>query len=530
MSQRFQVAVIGSLLLAAIAGASEEQAIRVVDRASAVATIDLRLHRDAAPDLENEEVEPPPMPLPDHLPVPAAFARRAAPAPQPLNAFPQLTPATESVSIVRSFLALNDNNGTVPPDTSGAAGPNHLVVALNTQIRFQDRSGTELLTTSLRTFFEGVRNGGRVFDPHVAYDPRTGHWMLCATTDQRINTTALPTGSALVLGVSKTGDPLGSWDLYRYEAPASVWFDFPQLGFNDSTIAVSLNDYAVSDSKFVRASVLVINKANPATGFTLIESANNGGGLAPVISFDAGSAMYLVQRWNGNSAGTGYVRLYSLSQSGITPIAFISTPTPWMSSGAAGDDFAPQAGLAQKISAGDDRILSPVLRNGSIWAVQTIFVPVEAPARAATQWWQISPTGALLQHGVVEDPSGAFFYAFPSIAVNVRNAVVISGTRFSATTFPSAFFVYGQAGNIATTTPAPVIYKAGEAAYAKVFSTSNRWGDYSTACVDPLNDTDFWTIQEYSATPSGGFDRWGTWWVQIRSSDDSANRRRAVKH
>jgi hypothetical protein len=529
MSQRFQVAVIGSLLLAAIASASDDQAIRVVDRASAVATIDLRLHRDAAPELENEEVEPPPMPLPDRLPVPAAFARRAH-APEPLNAFPRLTPSTEGVSIVRSFLALNDNNGTVPPDTSGAAGPNHLVVALNTQIRFQDRNGTELLTTSLRTFFEGVRNGGRVFDPHVAYDPRTGHWMLCATTDQRINTTALPTGSALVLGVSKTGDPLGSWDLYRYEAPASVWFDFPQLGFNDSTIAVSLNDYAVSDSKFVRASVLVINKANPATGFTLIESANNGGGLAPVISFDAGSAMYLVQRWNGNSAGTGFVRLYSLSQSGITPIAFISTPTPWTSSGAAGDDFAPQAGLAQKISAGDDRILSPVLRNGSIWAVQTIFVPVDAPARAATQWWQISPTGALLQHGVVEDPSGAFFYTFPSIAVNVRNAVVISGTRFSATTFPSAFFVYGQAGNIATTTPAPIIYKAGEAAYAKVFSTSNRWGDYSTACVDPLNDTDFWTIQEYSATPSGGFDRWGTWWVQIRSSDDSASRRRAVKH
>jgi len=331
------------------------------------------------------------------------------------------------------------------------------------------------------------------------------------------------------LGVSKTGDPLGLWDLYRFEAPASVWFDFPQLGFNDSNIVVSLNDYAISDSKFVQGSVLILNKADPGTGYTLINSGVNGGGLAPVVSFDAGSPMYLVQRWNGNSGGLGYIRLYSASSSGVTPIAFISTPSLWTAAGPGSDDFAPQSGTAQKIAAGDDRILSPVLRNGSIWAVQTIFVPADAPARAAAQWWQITPSGALIQRGVLEDPTGANFYTFPSIAVNVKNAVVISGTRLSATTFPSAYFAYGQAGSLATTPPAPVIYKSGEASYAKVFSTSNRWGDYSTACVDPVNDTDFWTIDEYAATPSGGFDRWGTWWVQIASKDDAA-RRRSVKH
>ena len=33
--------------------------------------------------------------------------------------------------------------------------------------------------------------------------------------------------------------------------------------------------------------------------------------------------------------------------------------------------------------------------------------------------------------------------------------------------------------------------------------------------VDPVNDTDLWTIQEYASTNIGGFgggDNWGTWW------------------
>ncbi|MBI3895260.1 MAG: hypothetical protein HY313_04960 [Acidobacteria bacterium] len=35
--------------------------------------------------------------------------------------------------------------------------------------------------------------------------------------------------------------------------------------------------------------------------------------------------------------------------------------------------------------------------------------------------------------------------------------------------------------------------------------------------MDPANDLDFWTIQEYAASPkfANGDDRWGTWWGKI---------------
>src|SRR5262249_48321866 len=68
----------------------------------------------------------------------------------------------------------------------------------------------------------------------------------------------------------------------------------------------------------------------------------------------------------------------------------------------------------------------------------------------------------------------------------------------------------------------PVIYKEGEDYYSKSFSGSrNRWGDYSHTVVDPVNDRDMWTIQEYAklrvgSTGQGSNDsRWGTWWAKV---------------
>jgi hypothetical protein len=68
----------------------------------------------------------------------------------------------------------------------------------------------------------------------------------------------------------------------------------------------------------------------------------------------------------------------------------------------------------------------------------------------------------------------------------------------------------------------PVIYKEGEDYYQKTFSgTRNRWGDYSHTVVDPVNDIDIWTLQEYAGlrvgtTGQGSNDsRWATQWAKI---------------
>jgi hypothetical protein len=51
----------------------------------------------------------------------------------------------------------------------------------------------------------------------------------------------------------------------------------------------------------------------------------------------------------------------------------------------------------------------------------------------------------------------------------------------------------------------------------------NRWGDYTTTAVDPLNDLDFWTT-----APVATSSIWSTWWSEVRVF--VPGRARAVRH
>jgi hypothetical protein len=492
--------------------------------ADAVGTVELqRLPRrvveakDAQPDA--------PMPTPDNLPVPIEAVRNNINEPIVSSDVVYSPPVT-----MQSFRALDDDNSALPPDTNGAAGPAHIVTVLNTAIRIQDRSGGVQQTVSIKSFFDSVRKLGRVFDPHIVFDARANQWLICAITDQATSLTAQRTGSALLLGISRTNNPMLGWDLYRFDGPeGDVWLDYPGLGYDEGSIVIAANLYALSDSKFVRATVFVINRGDPAGVYTRLDhAAESGGSLSPTISLDpGGNRTFLVQMWNGNFQNKGYLRLYSVATAGIVPIAFAQAAVPWSNMGSM-EDFAPQLGRAEKIDAGDSRIASAVLRNGNIWAAHTVFLPAGTPSRSAVNWWRLAANGNLVARGTIDDPSSTFSYARPGIAVNRNDAALIGCSRFSAITLPSA--VYAFAGVGAGT---PVVFKDGESSYVKTGNgTKNRWGDYSAACVDPINDLDFWTIQEYASTPSGSYDRWGTWWARVAAPaiQSAPSRRRPVKH
>jgi hypothetical protein len=177
---------------------------------------------------------------------------------------------------------------------------------------------------------------------------------------------------------------------------------------------------------------------------------------------------------------------------------------------------APELGTTRKIEANDSRVQNVVYRNGNLWCTHTVFLPAGAPTRSAVQWWQFSPTGSLLQLGRIDDPVNGTWYAFPSIAVNKNEDVLIGFSRFSPSQYASADYAFRSSFDPPGALEGDVVLKAGEAPYFKDFGGGkNRWGDYSSTVVDPVNDTDLWTIQEYAATPSGGQDRWGTWWGRL---------------
>ncbi len=75
-----------------------------------------------------------------------------------------------------------------------------------------------------------------------------------------------------------------------------------------------------------------------------------------------------------------------------------------------------------------------------------------------------------------------------------------------------------------------ISYQLNRGASRKQFPIS--WGDYSATVVDPRNNADLWTIQEYAATPApsgltNGTGRWATRWGQLKvtvpNNDNFAN-------
>ncbi|HUR79633.1 MAG TPA: IPT/TIG domain-containing protein [Thermoanaerobaculia bacterium] len=231
-----------------------------------------------------------------------------------------------------------------------------------------------------------------------------------------------------------------------------------------------------------------------------------------------------------------------------------------------------------RIAGNDSRIQNAVLRNGKLWAAHTVMLSATAQAagtaigsaaipdtHSGIQWWQIDPSiedsvnsTAPLQRGRIEDPAAdnchngttglntaagrcnstltqtGEFYAFPNISVNANEDVFIGFTRFSALTYPNSGYAIRKAGDPVNTVRDTAIFRPGQSNYnigsgnstcapaPCTPSRNNRWGDYSAAQTDPVNDIDFWTVQEYSGTYRNDFlapsyaAPWETWWAMVR--------------
>ena len=424
-----------------------------------------------------------------------------------------------SVAPSVNFNAIDDNNTSIPPDVNGAVGPNHIMTTLNTQVRIQNLTGGIISTVSLNGFWASLGNPG-VFDPKILYEPFNNRWIFSAAANGQSTT------SAVLIGVSQTNDPTGLWNLYSIDAdaPNVNWFDYPSLGYNKDWIVVTGNLFTISGNSFVTGKVYIFKKADlyahvVSPLVTVLTPGANYFTLSPTATYDNSiSTLYLLQRVNGNSGGSGFLNLYTItgaigSETLSAPMQF-STPNPWSSSASA-TNSAPQSGSAQKIAVNDDRVQNAVYRNGSIWGIHTVFLPAGAPTRSAVQWWQVSTAGAILQRGRIDDATGVQFFGFPSIAVNINSDALIGYAKFSASIFASGCYALRASTDPVNTFQSEFLFKAGLAPYFKTFSgTSNRWGDYTATMTDPTG-LDFWTVQEYAALPSGGSDRWGTWWAKI---------------
>ncbi len=418
-----------------------------------------------------------------------------------------------------SFLGLADNGSSIPPDVNGAAGPNHIMVTLNTQVRIQDRQGNDLFTTSLSTWWNPMPGNGGTFDPKVVYDPYENRWIMVTPSGSNSQ------DSKLYIGVSLTDDPTGEWYMYWIDPDEDniTWFDYPNVGFNKKWITVGGNMFGGNYYRTVFTfDKMAMYNGDDQPGFTRFAT-SQAFTIVPSSTYDPDAEdMYLIATSNGNSNGFGYIQKFKLSGPVNDPVftyqGAIGVPEPWANGAGNSGNFLPQLGSSELINGVDSRMETVIYRNNKLWAVHHIYLPANNPQRTAVQWWALDTSGVILERGRIDDPTNVFSFAFASIAVNANEDIFIGHNIFSNTQYASAGYSYKANYDEPNSMRTYYQYKDGISPYYKTFGGGrNRWGDYSSACVDPVNDIDFWALQEY-AEQEFGSSKWGTWWAYIRPS------------
>ncbi|HEX7314448.1 MAG TPA: hypothetical protein VF297_11020 [Pyrinomonadaceae bacterium] len=477
-------------------------------------------------------------------------------------------PLVASPSPSQSFLAQEDGpkvqptpatSFTIPPDTNGAVGLDRVFTNTNSNYRIHDKAtGAALSTVSADIFWAGSGGTG-FFDPQIVYDPYNQRWILAIASNSGTAT------SSIEIAVSQTSDPAGSYNVFRYIVGCAggaagcdaqgEWADFPMIGFNKNWIAVGMNMFQIVGTGAGGGQLnnndktLVIDypaaRANVSTA-TLFSGAAIGFCNYPVTTYSATEeTLYLAQHL---SSGGATYKIANITGTPAAPTLNVAVPTRTRPGGGwtqPGGDALPQTcvpgvsiptqvcpATLRRIDVGDAQVRSnPVFRNGRIWYAQTIALPaggtLTTSSRFAAQWTSVDTAGIFVDGGRVEDATatllnGGQHYAYPSVAVNKNNDVLMGFSNFESDDYADAGYTFRLGTDAAGTMRDPVIYKEGEDYYSKVFSgTRNRWGDYSHTLIDPVNDRDLWTVQEYAqarvgATGTGTNDsRWSTWWAKV---------------
>jgi hypothetical protein len=154
---------------------------------------------------------------PEHPMPRRAGTTKQSPAPSTLEpAAPAgpLAPSPETVGVGFQGDLNTTSNEVVPPDTQGAVGTTHIVSATNASINIRQRSNNaQISSQTLDQFWSALAEPDPIaFDPRVFWDHMTNRWILVAVADFE------SARSAVLIAISDTADPTGSWDKYRQDA------------------------------------------------------------------------------------------------------------------------------------------------------------------------------------------------------------------------------------------------------------------------------------------------------------------------
>jgi len=382
-----------------------------------------------------------------------------------------------------------------PPDPSLAVGPQHVVVTVNMAIAWYDKQGNEQFSSYLDStgspgFFEGVGGGDFTFDPKCFYDPVSERFVVLALeyygdTDE----------AWITFAVSDDSDPNGVWHKYRTWAAVTdggttYWVDYPGLGYDENAFYVTGNLFPLGSGGFGGVLYRVIEKAAVLSGGTAIVHDVRKSGHASVQAAqhhgDAPAAFFVSRRDN-TRLRLSRIEDYTnpVVQSNNVNVPSFDAPS----------SDAPNPGGT--VSTLDGRILNVHWRDDHLYTCHAINGP---SSNTVSRWYDFDVTnissGVLAQSGDIVTSSGVHNF-FPAIGVNQHGDIALVMAMASQNDNPS-IQVTGRTSQDPTGTMGALHETATGTAGA-----DGRYGDYYDMTVDPVDDTTFWYVGEYSTNGLG---------------------------
>lgn len=445
----------------------------------------------------------------------------------------------------------------IPPDPSGAAGPDRLLAVVNVGIECRDKLGNLIFRDSLRDFFSplGPQTLGTLcFDPKVVYDHYANRFVVVALERWLVSNGDPSNESRILVAVSTTAAPLTAtstdWYFHAIDSKQNIggidhWADYPGFEVDSEAVYVALTMFRFAGSGSTFQRLWIIDKgmfggfySGGPVAWTIHDPIPPGFyqmTLMPALTYGGlpGDGTWLVgysSLTNGGPGGDEFVQLIRVQN----PLAGPTFSAQLVNVGDienVGGVYgfpplpdAPQNGGPALIEVNDSRALDAVWR-GNLWFTTTINpgpgYDLGSAGQATAHWFEIDPflLGLLADQGNItgEDiaPSTSTFFA--SLAVNMNHDVKFGFSASAPSIYAGAYMTSRAQTDPPGTVQASATVQAGIDYYLRTFGgPRNRWGDYSGASVDPANDLDFWIFNQYAEVRGSGLPpedgRWGTAW------------------
>jgi hypothetical protein len=408
--------------------------------------------------------------------------------------------------IEQNFIGVSQNeSGFLPPDPTGAVGPDHYVHSVNSLVKIFDKTGNLLLgPVSLSNFLGNGSNNG---DPIVMYDQLADRWIVSEFGSG---------GNDLSIGVSETSDPTGAYNVWDYTFPGFP--DYPHYGiWHDGYYGtVNLNGQTTRGFVMERDEMLAGGTSPQILIFTLpgvVVNPNQVKSPEPAnltgTTFDASTPGYITylqdDAWGGVSFD--HLKVWEIDMDWVNtgnstisaPLEIATDPFDAGELFGNGNGAIRQPGTSQRL-AGHGGIISfaanyrPFGTHNS-WLI-TFNTFIDANETGGIRWielrndgvnpWQIFQEGT---YSIADGHSRLMSSAAMDAAGNIAMGYTTASTNLAVSLRYTGRFD-GDPLGMMTVAETTIIDGPG------VRTNTNRYGDYAHMTMDPDNFT-FWYTADY---------------------------------